>query len=304
MAKETMVASTVPQVNRADRKSPRSTNGTLVTTRDVTLPDEEGQERDRADHETRHGTSARPALLAGLDHPVGDSHQAEARQDDAEPVKPGGSGAAGLGHQDRDCHEGRRHKGNVDEEHRPPPEVVEQPTAEHGTERVAEHGATHDHCCRLLSFRVGGEEHCQDRERDRHDHRGTSTEQGPDGDEGNRGAGVGAPGRACSEHAQGDEQEPLAAVAVGQEPCGKQQAGEHEAVGVDEPLKLARGGMQGARQGGQRHVQHGQVDADHQNGDRERDQRPPASGGAARLSRRTALPGSLHYLTVSLIKER
>ena len=46
-------------------------------------------------------------------------------------------------------------------------------------------------------------------------------------------------GRGGAEHDQPDDQRPLAAVLVAEPAGGEEQAGEHEQVGVDDPLQLA-----------------------------------------------------------------
>ena len=57
-------------------------------------------------------------------------------------------------------------------------------------------------------------------------------------------SGEGGADRPQCEHGEPDQEEPLAAEPVGQRPSDEQQAGEHHGVGVDDPLELARRGMQ------------------------------------------------------------
>ena len=64
------------------------------------------------------------------------------------------------------------------------------------------------------------------------------------------------------EHPQPDEQRALATQAVAQTPCSQDQGGEHQAVGVDDPLELGGGGPQAPYEGRQRDVHDRDVDAD------------------------------------------
>ena len=69
MANVTMVASTVPQVNRAERNRSRSTRRHPVAPGDTTLPDDKGEESRGTNHEACLGPHAGPALLRPLGSP-------------------------------------------------------------------------------------------------------------------------------------------------------------------------------------------------------------------------------------------
>ena len=65
------------------------------------------------------------------------------------------------------------------------------------------------------------------------------------------------------DHRQPELQGALATVAITQRAGRQQQAGEHQAVGVGDPLQLRLGGVQLAHERGQRHVERGVADHDH-----------------------------------------
>jgi hypothetical protein len=64
------------------------------------------------------------------------------------------------------------------------------------------------------------------------------------------------------ENAEPHEHEALASEPVGQAPGGQDQRGEHQAVGIDDPLELAGRGMQLAHQARQRDVDDRDVEVD------------------------------------------
>ena len=72
--------------------------------------------------------------------------------------------------------------------------------------------------------------------------------------------------RGEAEHGQADLQHALATEAVAEAAGGHQQAGEHQHVGVDDPLQLAGGGAELADERGQGDVHDGAVDDDDEHG--------------------------------------
>ena len=92
-----------------------------------------------------------------------------------------------------------------------------------------------------------------------------------------------------AEHDQADLHHALAPEPVAEAAGGEQQPGEHQDVGVDDPLQLARRGAELATSVGQRHVDDRVVDTTTRNTCRA----PPGwSSGAARLVRcRCEVPG-------------
>ena len=67
----------------------------------------------------------------------------------------------------------------------------------------------------------------------------------------------------------------LAAVAIAERSRGEEQAGEHERVGVDDPLQIADARPEVAHQGGERHVDDRVVDHDHEEAHAEHRERAP-----------------------------
>jgi hypothetical protein len=108
-------------------------------------------------------------------------------------------------------------------------------------------------------------------------HRRGQAEQCPRGDELTSGARVGAGQRGRAEHDQCAGQQPLAAEPVPEQAGREQCCGQHQAVGVDEPLQIAGRGMQVGGERGQRQVEHCQVEPDHENAQRQRAECPPAA---------------------------
>ena len=99
---------------------------------------------------------------------------------------------------------------------------------------------------------------------------------------------------ASAEHAEAGEQHALATEAVREAAGGEQQGGEHEVVGVDDPLQLAVGRVQLTHQRRQRDVDDRRVEVDREGREQERDEdqrpaahaiEPSASADAAQLIR-------------------
>src|SRR4029453_937031 len=66
--------------------------------------------------------------------------------------------------------------------------------------------------------------------------------------------------------------------AVADAAAGEQQAGEHDGVGVDDPLQLAGRGGDRAPEGGEGDVEDGGVDGDEHHRQAEHAEGPPAAG--------------------------
>ncbi|WP_345032423.1 hypothetical protein [Kutzneria kofuensis] len=102
---------------------------------------------------------------------------------------------------------------------------------------------------------------------------------------GDQGGGVGGEGggdRGQAEHGGADQQQGAAADAVADVAHGDQQAGQDEAVHVDDPQLFGAGGGQGGGDGGDGEVQDGHVHGDQQQWQDEDGQAGPfASAGEA-----------------------
>jgi hypothetical protein len=76
---------------------------------------------------------------------------------------------------------------------------------------------------------------------DRHHEGRPEAHEGPRGDEGGGGAGEGGQHRADAEDGHPDEERATAPIAVAEAPGGEQEPGEHQDVGIDDPLQVAGG---------------------------------------------------------------
>jgi len=77
------------------------------------------------------------------------------------------------------------------------------------------------------------------------------------------------------EDRQSDQEHPPAAEEVGELPAREHENGKGERVGVDRPLELREADAEIALDRRQRHVHDRVVEHDHEEGERERAQRPP-----------------------------
>ena len=135
--------------------------------------------------------------------------------------------------------------GHVDEEHRAPP-VSTTGGSHRGSDRWPPPSpAVPDQIPMALArSRRLGEDVGQDRQRARHECRRPHAH-----DRSRRGQPVrrgrqGGEGRPRTEDHQPGQEHPLAPEPVAWRPEGEQQAGEHDGVGVDDPLELARRGVE------------------------------------------------------------
>ena len=161
------------------------------------------------------------------------------------------------------------------QEHRTPPEVLEQ----HATDERAERGTAHE------ARQVDGEgaaalllvgEHTGDQGQHRRRHRGTRhAEQRAAGDEHLRACGKRCRYRGDAEHGGADEQQFLPADPVTDGAHGDQEARDQETVDVHDPqlLDAARREVGGQVRNGQ--VQHGEIHRDEERGQAEHGQPDP-----------------------------
>jgi hypothetical protein len=84
--------------------------------------------------------------------------------------------------------------------------------------------------------------------------------------------------RAEPEDEETELQRPFAAEAVTERSGGQQQAGEHQHVGVDDPLELRAGCTEVALERGQRHVEDRVVERDDEQRQTQDHEGPPAAG--------------------------
>ena len=127
-----------------------------------------------------------------------------------------------------------------------------------------------------------GEDVGEDRQRRRHDQRGADAHHRAGRDQRVDAAGERGGRRADAEDDEAEGERALPPEAVAEAAGGEQQAGEHERVGVDDPLELAGGRAEVAHQGRQRHVEDRVVDDDHEQAEAQHAEGEPAAIGGSR----------------------
>lgn len=117
------------------------------------------------------------------------------------------------------------------------------------------------------------EQHGEDRERRRKEHRCADAHERAQPDELRRRRREGSGERAASEHREAREEHRLAAVTIREPAAEQQQARDHNRVRVDDPLQIVNVGLQINREERQRHIGHRHVDRAHQGGETQHAQR-------------------------------
>ncbi len=186
---------------------------------------------------------------------------------------------ARLGHVGQDPADADDDDRHVDQEHRAPPEVLEQEPAEQRAEGdSAADGSRPDADGPAALGRR--EDHGDDRQGHR-EHRGPADAHQRAGcDELLRGPGERAEDGGQGEQHQAEDQDAPAAVAIAEDSPREQQGREHQRVGVDRPDQLALGGPQVLLDRLQGDVEDRVVQHHHQQADDQRRQRPPPVRGA------------------------
>ncbi len=208
----------------------------------------------------------REAVCGGLLDRVHDTDHADQRQHDADQVPGSGMRGPRLGqqldpHKDQD-----RHHGQVDQEDRAPPEVLQQEPADdraHG--RAGGRGGAPDADGETAFARIV-EEVADQRERGRHQGGAGYAQQRPRDDQHLGGGGIGVEHGYRAERRGTDQQDPLAADAVAEAAHGDEQTGDDERVDVADPQELCTGGLQVLADVGGRETEHGRVDGHQQHG--------------------------------------
>ncbi len=98
---------------------------------------------------------------------------------------------------------------------------------------------------------------------------------GTGGDEVGRRRGQATAQRGQGEHEQPEDEDPLASEPVRQRALGEDQRGQADGVGGDHPLQIVEGCVQGPLDRGQRHLDDGDVDEEHEGAAAHRDQGQP-----------------------------
>ena len=180
-------------------------------------------------------------------------------------------------HQEPTGEQRDRNDGQVDQEHRTPPEVLEEPASGHGPDGDPQPGHGRPHADGLRPLPGVGEDVGQDRQGRGHDGGAADAHHRPGADEHARRAGERRGGRTEAEDGQAHLEGAAAPEAVRQHAGGQEQAGEHQHVRVDDPLLLARRGSQVLDERGEGHVEDRVVDPDDEQAQAEHRERPPAA---------------------------
>jgi hypothetical protein len=238
--------------------------------------DERGEQRDGGGEDAERG-GRRPAAFGRLNQAVGQRDEPGERQDRSDGVEPRGALRVRGGDERASGDQRDDHDRDVDEEHRAPAEVLQQPAAEgraDGDGEAADPGPDADRLdalARILEH-VG-----EDRQRGRHDRGRADAHQRSGCDQL---AGVRRQRRergAEAEHREAAGEQPMATVAVAERAADQQQAGHGERVRIDNPLQLTGPGVQFPREGRQCGVDDRVVDDDEEHAQAQDDERPPAA---------------------------
>ena len=232
-----------------------------------------------------HRPPTRPVSTSGsvqprsgaLDHAVGRREHRDRGEEDADQVQPAAAGSDRLREEQQDRDQGERDDRQVEDEHRTPPEVLEQRAGDDRSQRQPDHRRDAQRRDRPGAL-LGLEEHDHRRHREGDEHRGADPEQRPGRDEAPRAGRERAPQRAEEEHDQADHGRALPPVPVAEQPGRQQQRAQHQQVCVGEPLQLRAGRVQAHADVGEGDVEDRRVEPDDEDGRRRRGERPPAPG--------------------------
>ncbi len=187
-------------------------------------------------------------------------------------------GVAGGGHEQLAEDQCDDHHGHVDQEDRAPPEVLEQPAAGHRADGDSHAGHGGPDGDGLPPLPAVGEHVGDDRQRGGHDQRAADAHQGPGADELVGAVGQRRQDRPDAHDRQADGEGAAAAEAVAERAHRQQQAGEHQDVGVHDPLELAGRRPELALEAGDGHVDDRVVHHDQQQAEAHDGQHDPAAG--------------------------
>ena len=198
------------------------------------------------EHERSEGLGRQPSVHRGLDDGEDQRAHRQHGQGGTGQVERVPGRVARLGHQATAQHQGEHDHGDVDEEHRAPPEVLEQQARRNRADRRP--GGAHPGPCRdgpgPFVGRESGGEAGQGRG---HHERGAGAHQRPGGDQLARRVRHGGERGADEEHEEPGLQHPFAPEPVADGAGREEQAGEHQGVGVDDPLEFGVAGPELAR---------------------------------------------------------
>ena len=222
--------------------------------------------------------------MGGFDDGPDDGCHCGDRQEQAHPIKATGPRVARVGDQEPARHQCKQGDRDVDQEDRPPPEVLQQQTPGDWTCGHREAGHARPDADGHRPLADVGEDVDDDRQRRREDHRGADPHEGAGADELFRRLRQRCqPGR-DREDDQPELQGAAPAGPVAEVAERQQQRREHQGVCVDDPLEVRRGGRQLLAESGQSHVHDRVVDDHHEQAQAEHGEDPPPCTGPLRGS--------------------
>ena len=203
-----------------------------------------------------------PAVRRAFDDRVGE--RAEHHHDEAlsDRVRPARSGRPRLGDESRGQRDGGQADRDVDPEHAPPADRLDQDAAQHRAERHGQGERAAPGAEGPGAFGAVGERVGDDRHRNRVEHGPADRLHHPERDQPAQPGRQTAQPRADREHGQSGLERSSASDPVGGRAGQHQQAGQHERVGVYGPLQPGHRGVQVPPDGGQRDVDDGAIQAD------------------------------------------
>ncbi|CPJ13232.1 Uncharacterised protein [Bordetella pertussis] len=159
-----------------------------------------------------------------------------------------------------------QHHGDVDQEHRAPPEILQQHAADHRPQGRPAGGDGGPYADGQGAFARVREHMAQDRQGGGHHQRRADRQQAArDDQQGGRGR-IGHAQRGRAECRQPAGERGARPPAVAQGAHGRQQAGDHQRIGVDDPQLFRCRGMQVVGQAGQCRIQYSRIDRDQEEG--------------------------------------
>jgi hypothetical protein len=243
------------------------------------------------------------AALGGPLHAVDQGEHRDDRQRRARDVEPARRRVADLGQQPRAHQQQQRHDGQVDQEHRAPPEVLQQ----HPRDERADHGAGGEGgdpqpdrdraLCRV------GEQAAQQRQRGRHQGRTRDPEQCAGEYQQLRGRRERREQARQAERGGPGQQQPPAADPVAEGAHRDERPGDQEAVDVGDPQQLGAARAQRGAQRGRREDEDHEVHRDDQRGQHERGQGGPLAPARPDGWRIGCGHDLLHFITYRNVTE-
>ena len=208
------------------------------------LPDAECDQQHNAEDEPGDGRRRSPPFDRCLDDRPHQGNESRRRQQRTERVETRFAGVRRVRDEEqRTDHADHGHR-HVDQKHRSPPEVLEQPSTRSRPEDDTERGYRRPDPDRFGPLLRITEDMGENRQRRGHDERAADPHHRARSDQFARRAGPGRPDRREAEHQETGDQSGSAPESVTEASGCQNQAGEDQRVAVDHPLQLARTGVE------------------------------------------------------------